>query len=156
MTPKTFEEALGIVLAEMRGVLLDRHRKYGPKNITATGIMGLFVRCEDKLARIENTLKDKTLSDITNIDADYADESFDDAWLDMANYSGPIYLMLRRGWWTLPLISEVHHEGSASLDVAVSSLFNSLPATKAVAHRVDFGGIEFEPDRKSLNYLVGR
>lgn len=100
--PSTFEEALDLVLTDMRAIMLDRQRKYGPTNITRGGIHGLIVRIGDKLARIEEDHKDCPFKGKCNC-RELPDEAREDAWLDLANYSGPIALMLQRGVWGLPL-----------------------------------------------------
>jgi len=107
--PVTYEQALDIVLAEMREIMLDRHRKYGPNNILRGDVHGLITRIGDKLARIEEDHKYcsfkvcKWDNVLTPEDREFTDETAEDAWLDLANYAGPIGIMLQRGWWELPL-----------------------------------------------------
>lgn len=92
-TPKTFEEGVDLVLAELRGVLLKKQADYGHKNITDFGEYGVLVRCNDKVSRLKNLLeKNKTPNH----------ESIEDSWIDLANY-GIIALMLKYGVFTLPL-----------------------------------------------------
>jgi len=100
--PITYEQALDVVLAEMREIMLDRHRKYGPNNILRGGVHGLITRIGDKLARIE---KDHELCGFKHCvpGRDFTDETSEDAWLDLSNYAGPVGIMLQRGWWELPL-----------------------------------------------------
>jgi len=93
MEPKTFEEAIDSVLAEMREVMLKKQYSYGPKNISAFGQVGVLVRLSDKIERMKHLI-------INNRDPE--NESLDDSWLDTANY-GLIGLMLKRGIWGLPL-----------------------------------------------------
>ncbi len=102
MTPKTYEEALDVVLAEMREIMLDRQRKYGPSNILRGGIHGIIVRVGDKLARIEEDHKSCPFKGEC-LSRELPDEAPLDAWFDLSNYSGPIAVMVQRGWWTLPL-----------------------------------------------------
>lgn len=92
--PETFEDAVDLVLEEMRSVLIERQRKYGPENIRRHGEIGLAVRCGDKLARLDNYYFGNG--------KDAPDESIDDSWTDLGNYSA-IALMVRRGLWGLPL-----------------------------------------------------
>lgn len=100
--PRTYEQALDLVLAEMRTIMLDRQRKYGPNNILRGGVHGLITRIGDKLARIEQD-HDQCLFQKCDGRIELPDEQEADAWLDLANYAGPIALMLQRGWWELPL-----------------------------------------------------
>jgi hypothetical protein len=74
------------LLQEVGILMRDRHKKYGPGNISKRGIPGVLVRLDDKLARIDNG------------DMDYADESYRDAWMDVVGY-GLIALMAIDGNW---------------------------------------------------------
>ena len=103
--PKTWEDGLRRVMDELFKLMVERHRKYGPENINASGILGLLVRSMDKMARIKEGMKDVTITD-ADIERDYPDEAFDDAWMDLSCYTGPIYMMLMRGWWDLPMEKE--------------------------------------------------
>ena len=94
----TFEEALDIILAHQRTVLLDRHRKYGPGNVKATGLLGLTVRASDKVERL------KWLHMGGGRDT-HADESELDSWMDLANF-GMMAQMFKAGWWELPMEDE--------------------------------------------------
>jgi hypothetical protein len=67
----------------------DRQDKYGPANISNGGLTFLEARRNDKLARIRNT------------DKDFADETLEDAYLDMVNYWF-IELMVVKGDWPKP------------------------------------------------------
>lgn len=96
-TPKTFEEAVDLVMADMRQVLIDRQRKYGPENIRRHGELGLAVRCGDKLARLDFHYFGEG--------KETPDESLDDSWTDLGNYA-TIALMVRKGWWGLPMADE--------------------------------------------------
>ncbi|MDI3341267.1 MAG: hypothetical protein QJR03_12130 [Sphaerobacter sp.] len=96
--PRTFEEAVDLVLADMRRVMIERQRKYGPDNIRMFGEKGVVIRCHDKLARLAHFH--------FGGGTDASDESIDDSWIDTGNYAA-IALMLRRGWWGLPLSDEI-------------------------------------------------
>lgn len=119
MTPTTFEQAVDACLADMRAVMLERHHKYGPNNIRRLGLLGVLSRAEnDKLERLRRCydredvrakcfaagmatfLVDKYLPSLSDA---FTDDTVDDAHIDAANYLGPISLMLRRGWWDLPM-----------------------------------------------------
>ena len=90
-TYQTFEETVDYVLGQMRKVMIDRHRKYGPGNISRSGKLGIRVRIGDKLERLDHSEG-----------KDYADESEGDAWLDIANY-GLIGFMVHNEMWVRPL-----------------------------------------------------
>lgn len=74
------------ILEEVRAVMYERGRKYGPGNIAEFGELGVLVRLSDKLARLKNS-KD-----------DFSDESVADTWLDVVGY-GLIGLMIQKGLW---------------------------------------------------------
>jgi len=120
--PQTWEEALDICLDEMREIMIDRHKKYGPKNILALGIKGVLDRgIHDKGQRLLTHYKpiwareelinygipeekiERLLAEHMPMPDEFADETIEDAHYDFANYVGPICLMLRRGWWELPM-----------------------------------------------------
>lgn len=89
-----FETAVSAVFEEAQQLLLERHRKYGPKNISASpggALNGIRVRLHDKLARINNYVDNGG-------QADFADDSLRDAWIDMANYSLIALLVLDGKW----------------------------------------------------------
>lgn len=119
--PMTFQEAVDLVLAEMRHIMIIRQRKYGPENIRGLGLLGVLQRAlHDKGSRLlvhyeREDLRQRCLAagmpqDVVDEhlppNGDYADESVDDAHIDLANYAGPIGIMLRRGWWGLPLADD--------------------------------------------------
>lgn len=89
-----FDDNVRIVFDELKSLLLKKHRDYGPKNIAQApggAINGLRVRMHDKLARI-NHLYDNLF------DAAPENESFEDSFMDMANYA-VIGLLVLRGKW---------------------------------------------------------
>lgn len=91
-----FEDQVRSVYDEARKVLLERHKKYGPKNISMApggALNGLRVRMHDKLARINYAL------DTHNEHlAEPADDPFRDSFLDLANYA-LIGLLVVDGKW---------------------------------------------------------
>lgn len=91
--PVTFEQAVDMLLAEMRRVLLAKQADYGPGNIAKFGELGVLVRASDKVERLTNLLQSGREPN---------HESLDDSWLDLANY-GLIGLLVRRGLWGLPM-----------------------------------------------------
>jgi len=74
--------------------LCKKQHDYGPNNILRFGQKGLMIRVWDKISRLDN------LS--TQDYAPEVDESKIDTLLDIAGYS-TIGIMLRRGWFRLPL-----------------------------------------------------
>ena len=128
----TFEQAIDLVLTEMRDTMVRKQKDYGPGNIADMGELGLVVRVNDKMARLKNLTLGKEEAKLEHIqnmieeyDGDLDDptlligkimsvasseeapqnESIDDTWLDLANY-GLIAQMVRRGLWGLPLEGE--------------------------------------------------
>lgn len=87
-----FSDALDNKFVEAQGLLLKKHKDYGPKNISqspGSPINGLRVRMHDKLARI-NHLYDNG--------ATPENESLRDSFIDLVNY-GIIALMVLDGDW---------------------------------------------------------
>ena len=93
--PTTFEQALDVVLGELRELMISKQQDYGPGNITAFGEYGVLVRASDKFERLKNLLAPGSTTEPQH-------ESIDDSWKDWANY-GIIALLLRRNLWGLPL-----------------------------------------------------
>lgn len=74
--------------------LCKKQHDYGPNNILRFGQQGLMIRVWDKISRLDN---------LASQDYDpVVDESKIDTLLDIAGYS-TIGIMLRRGWFRLPL-----------------------------------------------------
>ena len=96
--PRSFEDALDTILAEMRAVMIERQLKYGSSNILDCGKPGIAVRLSDKAARLRNVWLNGKGETAT-------DESVEDTLIDAANYA-VIGLMLGRGWWGLPMEAE--------------------------------------------------
>lgn len=90
--PETLEEAYGLVSKAAERVMFIRHHDYGPENIQRHGELGVAIRMDDKLARINNLLKSGD---------EAKGEPREDAYGDLANY-GKIGALLVRGWWDLP------------------------------------------------------
>ena len=101
--PVTFEQAVDMLLAEMRRVLLAKQADYGPGNIAKFGELGVLVRASDKVERLTNLLQSGREPN---------HESLDDSWLDLANY-GLIGLMVRRGLWGLPMEQDAVYKSCA-------------------------------------------
>ena len=90
--PKTFEENVHEIFAELEELLLSKHHDYGPKNIAdAPGGAhnGLRVRLYDKLARLSHWFETKSV---------LKHETAEESYKDVANY-GVIGLLVSRGLW---------------------------------------------------------
>ena len=107
-TPKTFEDTFADIFAEAFNLLVDRQRKYGPKNIERLGLFGVLSRlANDKVERVMRGMTGTVKWGEVTIDVvDAQDESFEDALLDIANYA-LIAIALKRGLWGLPLREEL-------------------------------------------------
>jgi hypothetical protein len=107
LMPKTWDEAVEVVLEMQRQIMFQRQDKYGPQNILDQGLFGVVTRADaDKMARIKRALNGRIINGQVILDpiddgSDAAD-TFEDGCIDLANYMGPIAIMLRRGWWELP------------------------------------------------------
>jgi len=73
-------------LDEVRDVMVERGKKYGPGNIQEFGELGVLVRLSDKLARLRHTTQN------------FGDETTTDSWVDVIGY-GLIGLAWSRGDW---------------------------------------------------------
>lgn len=74
------------LLEEIRELMMGRHKKYGPGNISRHGMLGILVRIDDKLARLGHSTDD------------YEDEAYEDALMDVVGY-GLIGIMYQRKQW---------------------------------------------------------
>lgn len=64
-------------MSSIKDILKSKHHDYGEKNLMRRGELGIIIRIEDKLSRIEN-LMDKQSS---------VDETKYQTWLDIAGYA---------------------------------------------------------------------
>jgi hypothetical protein len=89
----------------MRAVMVERHAKYGAANIGEQGFYGVITRAGDKFSRIRQSLNGKIVNGEVRLypieDAETTD-TIENGLMDCANYTGPIALMVLRGWWNLP------------------------------------------------------
>jgi hypothetical protein len=93
----SLEVYLDSITAELKELLLSKHRDYGPRNISdspGSPINGLRVRMHDKLARINNIYE--YMEDTKGFQPQH--ESLEDSFKDMANYA-IIGLLVLRGRW---------------------------------------------------------
>ena len=87
-----FEEAVQFKFQHAKGVLLQKHKDYGPKNISQSPggpLNGLRVRMWDKFARINHLIDSGATPE---------NESLYDSFLDMANYAIIAMLVLDDEW----------------------------------------------------------
>lgn len=98
----TFEQALDEELGRCRRVMIQRQRKYGKKNISKHGEVGVAIRFADKAERINNAYFDEQGQVRPHVLDESLDELIEDTFIDAANYS-LIALMLRHGTWSAPL-----------------------------------------------------
>jgi hypothetical protein len=87
-----FDEAVQQKFQHAKSVLLQKHKDYGPKNISQApggALNGLRVRMWDKFARINNLI---------DTGATPENESLKDSFLDMANYAIIAMLVLDEEW----------------------------------------------------------
>ncbi len=90
--PTDFELNLWEINDTLTNLLLKKHKDYGPKNISQSPggpLNGLRVRMWDKVARINNLI---------DTGKDAQNESLEDSFADLANYS-IIALMVLKGKW---------------------------------------------------------
>jgi len=90
--PTNFELDIWEISDALTNLLIKKHADYGPKNISQSPggpLNGLRVRMWDKVARINNLID-------TGKDAE--NESLEDSFADLANYS-IIALMVLKGKW---------------------------------------------------------
>lgn len=94
--PTNFNQAIHLVADEIADLVIRKQGDYGTGNILkspAGAEPGIVVRVGDKLNRLWNLLTNHK---------EPSNESLDDSWQDVAGYS-MIALMVRRGWFELPL-----------------------------------------------------
>lgn len=96
MEPTTFEEATKIIANEIAELVIVKQADYGQGNILDFGEYGVLVRTNDKIARLKNLYKQGKKP---------KNEAVDDSWMDTAGYA-IVALMVRQGWFTLPLKEE--------------------------------------------------
>jgi hypothetical protein len=90
--PNQFELDIWEISDTLTNLLIKKHADYGPKNISQSPggpLNGLRVRMWDKVARINNLI---------DTGKDAQNESLEDSFADLANYS-IIALMVLKGKW---------------------------------------------------------
>ena len=91
--PKTFNEACELVVLDLADLISAKQYDYGKDNILGFGQQGLVVRLWDKINRLKNLIWNNQRP---------KNESVEDTLNDIAGYA-IIGLMLRRGWFELPM-----------------------------------------------------
>jgi hypothetical protein len=120
-TPRTLEEAMDLCWSTARTIMIRKRRLRGHGNIG--GLHEILIRvAKDKMARITRAVNDQNLRDEMTkkgvpqeiVDKyvpvlDVETESLEDDLLDCQNYF-VIAWLLQKGWWALPLASELPEE----------------------------------------------
>ena len=101
--PKSFDEAAMIIAMHAALDLAEKNADYGPNNILGFGEKGILIREWDKINRLKNLLWDNP--------GEPKNESLDDTWRDILGYA-LIAIMLRKGWFTLPLAGTCPETGA--------------------------------------------
>lgn len=91
--PKNWNQAAAIIANEIVQTIVKRQHDYGTGNILGFREKGIVVRIWDKVNRLKNLVWG---------DKEAKGERVEDTFVDLAGYS-IIALMLRRGWFELPL-----------------------------------------------------
>lgn len=87
-----FQRDVSDIYVEAEMLLLKKHHDYGPLNISRApggALNGLRVRVWDKLARINNLIDSGNQPN---------NESLEDSWIDLLNYSAIALMVLRNKW----------------------------------------------------------
>lgn len=106
----TFEGVFQDIFDEAFELLVERQMKYGSTNIAQQGMWGVLTRiADDKISRLKRSFNGSirsgqiVLDEITDREAD---DTFEDACLDVMNYAA-ILLALKRGLWGKPLAADL-------------------------------------------------
>ena len=91
--PSTFNDACELVVLDLADLIVAKQNDYGKDNILGFGEQGLVVRLWDKINRLKNLIWNNQRP---------KNESVEDTLNDIAGYA-IIGLMLRRGWFELPM-----------------------------------------------------
>ena len=99
---QTFQETFREIYSEAFGLLVQRQAKYGDLNIQQLGLYGVLSRvANDKVSRVMKSMNGQIVDGKVLLDPikeEHADEVFEDALLDIANYA-LIAIALKRGVW---------------------------------------------------------
>lgn len=109
--PATYEEGLDLFFADLREVLLYKHRTYGPTNLLRYSEYDILQRIGDKTARAEGQILwesqnrnwfRRTWRRLQQLLGIRSEEGLDDTITDIAGYASQWWLK-RRGWLDLPM-----------------------------------------------------
>ena len=89
-SPNSFQEMMVRLANECTSLCISKQKDYGPKNISAFGLVGVLVRMNDKFERLKNLVRTGRKP---------SNETLEDTLIDVANYA-LISLAVHRGWWT--------------------------------------------------------
>jgi len=87
------------IIKECRTIAITKNRIYGDKNLLRFGLLGIYIRMQDKLERIENILftdKDNLFRYNEGIDLKEIDETIEDTYKDLLNYINYSIQILRK------------------------------------------------------------
>lgn len=151
----TFQGVFDGIFKEAFELLVERQRKYGPKNVESLGLFGVFNRLsDDKVERIRRAMNGKIEHGRIMLDdiGDFGDESFEDALFDIANYA-LIMIALKRGVWGKPLAPEVD-DSSNSMEAKETYDWLAMgraPTTRAPSYLLANSSpvLSFEPEEGS-------
>jgi len=85
------EGAVAELLGRAFAIWKQRQNKYGTGNISRRGPVGIMVRMDDKMARLDRVVGGKA-------NPDFSDETLLDTCLDVVNYSVMLYLCEAGKW----------------------------------------------------------
>ena len=112
---QTFEQVFQEIYKEAFDLLINRQTKYGSANISQLGLYGVINRiASDKSSRILHAMNGSVIAGRVHLEdfEAHADETIEDALLDIANYA-LIAIALKRGKWGAPLERDVHETDKA-------------------------------------------
>ena len=147
--PSTFQGVFKDIFDEAFDLLVERQRKYGPKNVESLGLYGVFNRLsDDKVERIRRALNGKVEHGRVVLDTavDFADESFEDALFDIANYA-LIMIALKRGEWGKPLAEETPIDDTRAVIDALNKNETDVYTTMAA--------LGYTPEEVASIYPIG-
>ena len=85
----TYETYLNEQLDIIKKMLIAKHHDYGSNNLKKRGMLGIMVRLDDKMARIDNLLQNQNTDKQNQVDETIADTLY-----DVAGYAIQAILLL--------------------------------------------------------------
>jgi hypothetical protein len=79
-----------IIIKECETLAIEKNKLYGDKNIIRYGTLGVLMRMQDKIERAFNLIKREVENDVS------FDESLEDTFKDLVNYSTYNIMLLRK------------------------------------------------------------